>query len=267
MNQLQERFVEALASGPLFFQDGLYLKDGRPVPCFNNFGKFGTGRKARLLGQIFADILVNHSPIPISNVDALFGPSYKGSLVVGATAYTLDERYGMEIPFDYDRKEVKVHGDASGQEARLVTNSFPNPARITFIDDVMVSGGTKYDGLDKINAEAERIDAQWSVKSLLVGVDWQFTTPVYDHDVPSGLSDQELTLWKRKHVLEEKGEPATTSFSERTGIPVNSIVTLREAVDYLHQKRISVLINGERKLIDTQVKDNFDQCMEMYGIN
>ncbi len=112
MEEYKKRLALILAeTGALFFDNNLVLKDGRPTPYFVNMGMFRTGRLSREMGSFFADMIVLQG---LSNqIDVILGPTYKGSAIALATAIALYNGYGLDLSFDYDRKEAKTHGEGS----------------------------------------------------------------------------------------------------------------------------------------------------------
>ena len=69
-------------------------------------------------------------------IDVLVGPSYKGSALAVATVQALWSEHGLDVLFDYDRKEAKKHGEATGHAGMFVTNALHPDARVFIVDDV-----------------------------------------------------------------------------------------------------------------------------------
>ncbi|MDK7223158.1 orotate phosphoribosyltransferase, partial [Proteus mirabilis] len=107
MKAYQRHFIElALAKNVLKFGE-FTLKSGRVSPYFFNAGLFNTGRDLALLGQFYAQTLIdNHVPC-----DVLFGPAYKGIPIATTTAVALVEHHDMDVPYCFNRKEAKDHGE------------------------------------------------------------------------------------------------------------------------------------------------------------
>jgi orotate phosphoribosyltransferase len=142
MNDYQIAFVElALAQGALRF-GRFRLKSGRESPYFFDAGLFSDGRAAAELGRCYAAALVR-SGLPF---DMLFGPAYKGIPLVTATAIALAEHHGRSVPFAYNRKETKGHGEGG----RLVGASLSG--RVVIVDDVISDGAAKREAIDLIRA-------------------------------------------------------------------------------------------------------------------
>jgi orotate phosphoribosyltransferase len=126
----QRQFLElALARQALLFGE-FTLKSGRVSPYFFNAGLFSDGVSIATLGACYAGALV-HSGLQF---DMLFGPAYKGIPLVTATAMALAEHHGRNVPWAFNRKEAKDHG-----ESGLVVGS-PVAGRVAIVDDVITAG-------------------------------------------------------------------------------------------------------------------------------
>jgi len=118
-----------LELGVLRFGD-FRLKSGRQSPYFFNAGLFSTGRAIAALGRHYAHAAV------LSGVafDMLFGPAYKGIPLVTATAAALAQHESRDVPFAFNRKEAKDHGEGG----TLI--GAPLAGRVLIIDDVITAG-------------------------------------------------------------------------------------------------------------------------------
>jgi orotate phosphoribosyltransferase len=133
--------VTLAESEALFFDSNLLLKDGRPTPFFVNMAMFKTGRMSLVLGSFFAEMMVSNE---LENrVDIIMGPSYKGSAIALSTSISLWQKYQKEMLFDYDRKEAKTHGEATGKKGMFVNQTLFDGCRLFIVDDVATSMGTK----------------------------------------------------------------------------------------------------------------------------
>ncbi|HEI8752581.1 TPA: orotate phosphoribosyltransferase [Proteus mirabilis] len=130
MKAYQRHFIElALAKNVLKFGE-FTLKSGRVSPYFFNAGLFNTGRDLALLGQFYAQTLIdNHVPC-----DVLFGPAYKGIPIATTTAEALVEHHDMDVPYCFNRKEAKDHGEGG----TLVGS--PLTGNVVIVDDVITAG-------------------------------------------------------------------------------------------------------------------------------
>ncbi len=106
------------------------LKSGRLSPYFFNAGAFDTGAALSRLGECYAAALVD-SGAPF---DMLFGPAYKGIPLATATAIALARHHGRDVPWAFNRKEAKDHGE--GGE----TVGAPLSGRVMIVDDVISAG-------------------------------------------------------------------------------------------------------------------------------
>ena len=133
MSQLehyQREFIEyAIQSGVLRFGE-FRLKSGRVSPYFFNTGLFDSGKQLSKLGKFYARAL-RHAGI-ITNV--LYGPAYKGIPLVSATSIALAEEFEVDLPFTFNRKEVKDHGEGGTLVGAALTGS------VLILDDVITAG-------------------------------------------------------------------------------------------------------------------------------
>ena len=111
------------------------LKSGALSPFFVNLGDVATGDALAGLGTIMAQALEQHFPL----CNHLFGPAYKGIVMVSAIAQAASLEQQRDLPFFYDRKERKAHGEGGSYVGKLPADG----DRVVVIDDVYSSGGTK----------------------------------------------------------------------------------------------------------------------------
>lgn len=117
-----------LESGVLRF--GSYVtKSGRPSPYFFNAGLFNTGARLDRLAEFYA-LAIRASGLAF---DMVFGPAYKGIVLAAAAAMAL-ARHGRDVPYAYNRKEEKDHGEGG------VVVGAPLAGRVLIVDDVMTAG-------------------------------------------------------------------------------------------------------------------------------
>ncbi|MDO6764308.1 orotate phosphoribosyltransferase [Agarivorans sp. 1_MG-2023] len=142
MKAYQREFIEfALAKGVLKFGE-FTLKSGRTSPYFFNAGLFNTGRDLNRLGKFYAAALQD------SNIDydLVFGPAYKGIPIATTTVVALDEHHGKDVPYCFNRKEAKTHGEGGS----LVGSELAG--KIMLVDDVITAGTAIRESMDIINA-------------------------------------------------------------------------------------------------------------------
>jgi orotate phosphoribosyltransferase len=142
MQDYQLTFVDlALARDALRFGH-FKLKSGRESPYFFNAGLFSDGHSAAVLGQCYAAAIVRSGLA----FDMLFGPAYKGIPLVTATAIALAQDHGRNVPYAFNRKESKDHGEG-GQVVGT-----PLSGRVVIIDDVITAGTAIRESLEIIRA-------------------------------------------------------------------------------------------------------------------
>jgi len=142
MSQSQREFLDlAVALNVLRFGE-FTLKSGRVSPYFFNAGLFDSGAALALLGRAYAHA-ANASGIAF---DMLFGPAYKGIVLAALTAAALAERHARDVPFAYNRKEAKEHG-----EGGLLVGA-PLRGRVLIVDDVITAGTAIRESLALIRA-------------------------------------------------------------------------------------------------------------------
>lgn len=142
MQEYQLTFLDlALKRDALRF-GSFTLKSGRESPYFFNAGLFSDGDAAAVLGRCYAAAIV-HSGI---GFDMLFGPAYKGIPLATATAVALASAHGRSVPYAFNRKEAKDHGEGG----RIVGSALAG--RVLIIDDVITAGTAVRDSLAVIRA-------------------------------------------------------------------------------------------------------------------
>jgi len=142
MVDYQRQFIElALARSALRFGE-FTLKSGRVSPYFFNAGLFNDGESIATLGRCYAGALL-HSQL---RFDMLFGPAYKGIPLVTATAIALAAQHGRNVPWAFNRKESKEHGEAG----QVVGSALRG--RVVIVDDVITAGTAIRESIGLIRA-------------------------------------------------------------------------------------------------------------------
>ncbi|OCA56564.1 orotate phosphoribosyltransferase [Photorhabdus namnaonensis] len=130
MKAYQREFIElALRKQVLKFGE-FTLKSGRKSPYFFNAGLFNTGRDLALIGRFYAAALLDSG----IQCDLLFGPAYKGIPIATTTAVALAEHHDIDMPYCFNRKEAKNHGEGG----TLVGSSLKG--NVVLVDDVITAG-------------------------------------------------------------------------------------------------------------------------------
>ncbi|CAH9053734.1 Orotate phosphoribosyltransferase [Pseudoalteromonas holothuriae] len=142
MKAYQKEFIEfALEKQVLKFGE-FTLKSGRTSPYFFNAGLFNTGRDLARLGRFYAAALEDAG----IDYDVLFGPAYKGIPIATTTAVALADHYNKDVPYCFNRKEKKQHGEGGS----LVGSALEG--RIMLVDDVITAGTAIRESMEIIAA-------------------------------------------------------------------------------------------------------------------
>ncbi len=194
MEKYQFDFIQlAVRHQALCFGEFL-LKSGRTSPYFFNAGKFQTGQALAELGRYYA------AAITAAGVefDIVFGPAYKGIPLAATTAIALADHYQRDLPYCYNRKEAKDHGEGG----TLV--GAPLHGKVLIVDDVITAGTAVREVMSIIDAAGAKPAA-----------------------VLIGLNRQE----------KGQGQISAIQEVEQTfGIPVISIISLNHIIDYLERQ-------------------------------
>lgn len=142
MKPYQQQFIEfALNTGVLRFGE-FTLKSGRTSPYFFNSGLFNSGDSLAKLGRFYAQA-ISESGL---EYDVLFGPAYKGIPLASTTVVALADQYQQDVPYVFNRKEVKDHGEGG----QLVGAELAG--KVLIIDDVISAGTSVRESVEIIKA-------------------------------------------------------------------------------------------------------------------
>lgn len=144
MQDYQKEFLEFALSQEVLRFGEFTLKSGRVSPYFFNAGLFNTGKALARLGQYYAQTIVNSG----IEFDVIFGPAYKGIPLAATTTVALAEKHGMDVPYCFNRKEAKDHGEGGS----LV--GAPLQGRVLIIDDVITAGTAIREAMDIIRVNS-----------------------------------------------------------------------------------------------------------------
>ena len=175
-------------------------KSGRKTPYFINLGNICSGQDIRILGEMYAETIINALA---DDFDNLFGPAYKGIPLVVATAAALDRQYGRYSSFTYNRKEVKDHGE----KGILVGHQYVDGDRIVILEDVVTAGTSVYETVPLLKSAANIC-----LKALVVSVDRQ--------------------------ERGKTGKSALEEIAETLHVETYSIVTLDDIISYIRTLEI-----------------------------
>lgn len=191
MQAYQKQFIElAIAKQALCFGE-FTLKSGRSSPYFFNAGLFASGAALAQLGRCYANAIIESGV----EFDVLFGPAYKGIPLAAVTATALADHFDRDVPYAYNRKEAKDHGEGGSIVGA------PLSGRVLIIDDVITAGT--------------------AVREVMTLIAENGAEPA---GVMIGLNRQERGNGELSAIQEVEQE---------YGVPVISIVDLGQIVDYL----------------------------------
>lgn len=147
MQAYKKEFIDlALELGVLRFGE-FTLKSGRVSPYFFNAGLFNTGYAAARIGRFYAAAIADSE----LEFDVLFGPAYKGIPLVALTAAALAEQHDMDVPWCYNRKEEKAHGEGGSIVGA------PPAGRVLIVDDVITAGTAVREACDMITSSGAEV--------------------------------------------------------------------------------------------------------------
>ena len=145
------------------------LKSGRPSPYFINMGALTDGASLAAVKWAFASyIVLLMEQGELEDFDYVFGPSYKGISLATLTCEGLNELYGMDKRYMYDRKEEKDYGDMSADKVIVGANYFKPGEKILVVDDTITTGVTKVESVEKLQLLGEH-----EVVGVIIAVDRQ----------------------------------------------------------------------------------------------
>jgi len=199
MHDYQKSFLDLALRYEVLRFGRFTLKSGRVSPYFFNLGRIGSGAGLRELGRAYAGAILAHD----LDFDLLFGPAYKGIPLAAATAIALADPAlpggARDLPYAYNRKEAKDHGEGG----RLVGAEVAG-RRVLIVDDVLTAGTALRESHALLRAAGAVPIA------AIIALDRQEVGP--------------------------DGRAATAELSEQLGISVIPLVTVRDLLEYLTKR-------------------------------
>lgn len=193
MQDYQSEFIEFTLRHDVLTFGEFTLKSGRKSPYFFNAGVFNTGERLGGLGRFYAAAVVDSDV----QFDVMLGPAYKGIPIASATAVQLAALHDRDVPWCFNRKEAKDHG-----EGGVIVGS-PLEGRVLVVDDVITSGAAIREVMELIDG------AGATVAGILVALDRQECG---------------------------RGELSAIQEVERDfGAPVVSIITFDQVIEYVQE--------------------------------
>ena len=223
IDNYKKQFIEFMIESNVLRFGEFVTKSGRQTPFFINTGNYTTGEQLSKLGDFYAEAINKHFG---QDVDTLFGPAYKGIPLTVATAMSMNKLYNLNVEYCSNRKEVKDHGEGG----ILLGAKLDETKRVVIVEDVMTAGTSIYETAPILKAQGNP-----QIQGLIISVD---------------------------RMERGKGEKsAQEEIKEVFGITTYSIVTMKEVVDYLHNREINGTVH-----IDDAMKEKIDMYYEKYGI-
>lgn len=154
----KQRFIRFMVENGVLKFGEFTLKSGRKAPYFINTGNYKTGAQLARLGEYYAECIKNNGIV----AETLVGPAYKGIPLAVTTAVSLYEKFGIDLNYCFDRKEVKDHGEGG----LFVGKQLEDGERVILIEDVMTSGKALREMLPKL-----RQAANVQIAGMVISVD------------------------------------------------------------------------------------------------
>jgi len=221
MQSYKSDFIAFMVRSGVLTFGNFTTKSGRKTPYFVNTGNYRTGSQISALGDYYA-ACIQESGVEI---DALFGPAYKGIPLSVAAASSLYRLYGRDLPYCFNRKEAKDHGEGGS----LVGHKPVAGERIAIIEDVVTAGTAVRETV----ALFEQV-ADVTLAALFVSVD-RMERGTGDHS----------TLQELRDTL---------------GMQIFPIVTVEEIIRCLHNRELD-----GRVVITDQIREKMEAYLAQYG--
>ncbi|MFP4164354.1 MAG: orotate phosphoribosyltransferase [Chitinispirillaceae bacterium] len=222
MEQYKKEFIEFMVRSKVLTFGEFVTKSGRNTPFFINTGNYSTGEQLKKLGEYYAEALKNRLG---DTFNVLFGPAYKGIPLAVTTSVALQQQYGRNVSFCFNRKELKDHGEGGS----MIGCRFTSGDKVVIIEDVTTAGTSVRESVPLIKRTFGV-----EVVGLVVSVD----------RMEKGR--------REKSALDE--------LKEEFGFKAFSIVTLDEIVEYLHNRQIDGTV-----VLDDKTLERIKEYRSVYG--
>jgi len=144
MQDYQRQFIQLAMNSEVLRFGEFTLKSGRVSPYFFNAGLFNSGNALAELGRCYAQAIIDSG----IEYDVLFGPAYKGIPVAAVTVMALATEHGIDMPYAFNRKEAKDHGEGGN-----IVGASMAGKRVLIIDDVITAGTAIREAVDIIKTQ------------------------------------------------------------------------------------------------------------------
>jgi len=204
LEDYKQKFINFMLECGVLKLGEFTLKSGRKSPYFVNTGNYKTGMQAAKLGEFYADAIVEHFGDLKNHFDFLYGPAYKGIPLAVATAIALHNKYNVDIPYAFNRKEAKDHGEGGS----IVGHALKEGERTLIIEDVISAGTSARESVAILKSYGDI-----TVNNMIISVD--------------------------RKEKGQSGKTASQEIKEEFGINVISIVSIADILDALESGAIS----------------------------
>ena len=222
MNNYKHDFIDFMVKSEVLTFGDFVTKSGRKTPFFVNTGKYRTGEQIAKLGEFYAESIMENTK---GEFDVLFGPAYKGIPLAVSASIALSSKFGKNVSFCFNRKEVKDHGEGGN----LIGHKLQKGERVLIIEDVTTAGTSIRETVPLLKAAA---DIELAALSVSV------------NRMERGTTD--------KSALDE--------IRDDFGMKTFSIVNMAEVVEYLYGREV-----GGKVLIDDEMKSRIEDYYKIYG--
>ena len=222
MEDYKREFIEFMVESDVLKFGEFTLKSGRKSPFFMNAGAYVTGEQLKRLGEYYAKAIHDNFGL---DFDVVFGPAYKGIPLVVAASSSLYRNYNRDLPYCFNRKEVKDHGEGGS----MVGYKPQDGDVIAIVEDVVTAGTAVRESIELFKHVADV-----KMAYLFVSVDRM-----------------------------ERGTKECSTLDELRddyGIKVCPIVTVREIIAFLHNRPIDGKV-----YIDDEMKARMEAYLAQYG--
>jgi len=192
MNDYQSRFLELCIQNEILLFGEFTLKSGRISPYFFNAGRFDNGLLLSQLASSYGRLISDNLGTDIM----LYGPAYKGIPLAAATAVQMSEKQHINIPYAFNRKEAKDHGEGGN-----IVGS-PLSGKVVVIDDVITAGTSVSESAEIIHSAGAELHA------IVIALD-------------------------RQEIADGDSLSAVKKVEDRYGAPVLSLLKLENLVEYI----------------------------------
>jgi len=224
MTSYKGEFIEFMARAGVLTFGEFKTKSGRLSPYFVNTGNYRTGAHIEKLGNYYASCYMDKIG---KTVDTLYGPAYKGIPLVVAAATSLYRNFDMNMPFCFNRKEAKTHGEGG----IMIGNTPKQGDSIVIIEDVITAGTALRETMEILKNEVGEV----KIEALIIQVD------------------------RMERITGELS--AVQQVQKDFGIAIHSIVNVHDIIAHLHNREIDGKV-----LIDDVMKTKMEQYLAEYGV-